>query len=341
MKIVLIGQSFNKNFGQGIYKYSGCLYENLRKVNKDTKKIEVGYSKNSYKMILNNTIGSIIKTSTLKADIYHFLMPEISLPCLFKRPSIVTVHDLIPLLIKERRESFIRYFKFMLKVAKKADHLIAVSKTTKNNLIEILKIPEEKISVIYEGVDHEKFYPLRRKERREKFIIGYLGGLGKRKNVEILLEVAKKLKNENVIFKIAGKGPEKEKLEKKARRLKLNNVKFVGFIPEEMLNEFYNSLNLFIFPSLYEGFGLPVLEAMACGVPVIVSKTSSLLEIVGEAGILVNPENINEIVKAIENILNDKNFQLKLKRKSLKQAKKFSWEKTAKETLKVYEELKW
>ena len=222
----------------------------------------------------------------------------------------------------------------MLKIAKKANHFIAVSKASKRDLIKILDIPEERISVIYEGVNHEKFYPL---NKHEKFVVGYVGGLGKRKNIEVLLEAARKL--ENIIFKIAGKGPEKERLESIAKKLKLKNVEFVGFIPEDKLNEFYNSLELFVFPSLYEGFGLSVLEAMACGCLIISSNRGSLPEIVGKAGILINP-NTNEIVIAIEKIRRDKKLQEYMRKEGIKQAKKFCWRKCAEETLKLYKTLK-
>jgi len=339
MKIALIGQSFDKNSGQGIYKFSSYLYENLKKINKNTNKIEIGISKSSSRTIFNNIFMSFFKTIKTKYDVYHFMMPEIALPCIFKKPSVVTVHDLIPLIIKsERKSSFNFYFKFMMKMAKRASHFIANSKSTKNDLIGLLKIPERKISVTYLGVDHKKFFPLKKKKHK-KFIIGYVGGLGKRKNVEMLLKVAKKLENENVLIKIAGKGPQLNKLTRIKNQLNLKNVEFVGFIPENELNEFYNSLDLFIFPSLYEGFGLPVLEAMACGVPIIASNTSSLPEIVGGAGILVDPNGTDEIAEAVERVMKDSSLREKMAKRGLERAKTFSWEKTAKETLKVYERI--
>ncbi len=341
MKITLIGQNFNENSGQGVYEYSNYLYENLKKLNDNIKKVETGFSKNPIITLWKNIFVSFYKTLKTKSDIYHFMMPEVSFACLFKRPSVVTIHDLIPLIIKnERKKSFNLYFKLMMKITLRANHLIAVSNSTKKDLIRFFNVPENKISVIYEGVDHKKFYPIKNKRKNKKFVVGYVGGLGKRKNVEYILNIAKEFKNnKNVLFKIVGKGPDLNRLVKLKREMNLDNVEFVGFIPEDKLNKFYNSLDLFIFPSYYEGFGLPVLEAMVCGIPVMVSNVSSLLEIVNDAEILINPKKSEEAVEKIKEIIKNKKLQRKLTQKSIKRAKDFNWDKTAKETVKIYETL--
>jgi len=116
-------------------------------------------------------------------------------------------------------------------------------------------------------------------------------------------------------------------------------VQFAGFIPENKLNEFYNSLDVFVFPSFYEGFGLPVLEAMACGVPIITSNVSSMPELVGASGRFINTKNSNEVVNEIIQIFKDESLKEDLHKKGLNRAKEFTWEKCAKEHLKIYAEL--
>jgi len=338
MKITLIGQSFDKNSGQGVYKFSGYLYENLKKLNKDTKKVVIGDLTSPLKTLFYNIIGSAYKSLNIKSNVYLFMMPEISLPCLFKRPSVVVIYDLIPLLIRERKEIFNKYFKFMMKIALKSNHLVTVSKSTKKDLINLLNVKKDRISLIYGGVDHKQFYPINKRKKNKKFTLGYIGGLGKRKNIEIILKVAEEFGQENVLFKIAGRGPELNKLIRLKNKLGLNNVEFVGFVPEEKLNNFYNSLDVFIFPSLYEGFGLPVLEAMACGVPIIASNRGAIPEIVGNAGILVNPQSTAQIIGGIKKLMHKKNLEI-LRKKSIKRAKRFGWETTAREYLKLLRNL--
>jgi len=341
MKIVLIGQSFEKNSGQGVYEFSNNLYEHLKKINKNIEIIKTGSSKNSIKTLFNNILVSFFRIINVKADVYHFMMPEIALACLLKKPSIVTIHDLIPLTISwERKKIFNIYFKFMMKIALRSSHLIAISNSTKKDLIKLFNIAENKISVIQLGVNNKKFYPLKDKGKNKKFIIGYLGGFGKRKNIEYILKIANEFKNDKkIIFKIAGKGPKLNNLVRLKKEMKLDNIEFVGFISDENLNEFYNSLDLFLFPSLYEGFGLPVLEAMACGIPVMISNISSLPEIAGDAGILINLRKAEETIEKIKELIKNKKKLKRLSQKSIKRAKEFNWEKTAKETIKVYKKV--
>jgi len=340
MKIALIGQNFEEGSGQGVYEFSSYLFKHLKKINRNIEIIKSGNSKNSFITLFKNIFVSSYKVLKNKSDVYHFMMPEVAFSCLFKRPSVVVIHDLIPLIIDERKKSFNIYFKLMMKIAVKANHLIAVSNSTKRDLIKILNVPEKKISVIYEGVDHKKFYPLGKKKKKV-FTIGYIGGLGKRKNIDYILKVAKEFKkDEKILFKIAGKGPELNRLINLKKEMNLKNVEFLGFISEKKLNNFYNSLDLFIFPSYYEGFGLPVTEAMACGIPIMVSNVSSLVEIAKNTGILINPKKPEEAVKKIKEIRSSKKLQKELKNKSIMKAKEFKWDKTAKGIFKISQKLK-
>jgi glycosyltransferase involved in cell wall biosynthesis len=340
MKISLIGQKFDGGSGKGVFEYSRELYKNLEKINKDVEKIETGsyfLFRNVFGRLFNNTIISFLKSIRIKSEINHFMIPEICSGCIFKRPSIVTIHDLIPLVTDERGRIFSFYFKLMIRIALKANHIIVVSNSTKQDLMNLFKISSEKISLIYEGVDNSKYYPRKMKEKGNKFTIGYIGGLSKRKNVDFILKLAKEFKNnKKILFKIAGKGPEKTRLEKLSKNMNLNNVKFVGFVPEENLNKFYNSLDLFIFPSFYEGFGLPVLEAMACGAPVIVSNKGALPEIVNNAGIIIDIENLEKSARRIREIIKDEKLLKGLREKGIKRSKKFNWNSCVKNHLKIY-----
>ena len=147
------------------------------------------------------------------------------------------------------------------------------------------------------------------------------------------------MKDEDILFKIAGKGKGLNELVKIKKESNLKNVEFSGFVPEKKLNEFYNSLDLFVLPTIYDGFSLPGLEAMASGCPIISSNTSALPEVVGKAGILVNPKNLNEIVNAIKKFIKDNSLKKEMKNKSIEQAKKFSWNKEARETLRIYKKI--
>lgn len=335
MKVTLVSRSFSIDSGQGVYKMAGYLFNKLKEITKiNTEKIDMEYTKNNF---IFDIIESPFRVFFDKSDIFHFLMPEQSIPTIFKKKTIVTFHDIIPLISSERKNVFRKYFYIMSKIASKATYIIAVSENTKKDLISILKIPEKKISVVQWGVDMKKFHPMNIKKDAETKVLGYLGGLGKRKNVDIIIKVMSNIDDKNIKLKIAGKGPELNRLKKLVNRLKLNNIEFVGFIPEERLPYFYNSLDLFVFPSKYEGFGIPVLEAMACGIPIITSNTSSLLEIVKDKFFTIDPNNYHNLLEKIIKILYNKKVQKRMIESELKRVKNFTWTKCIEETLKVYE----
>ncbi len=315
MEINLIGKNFDINSGQGIYKYSGELLNLLKR-----KKYEVRINQNG---VIN-----------------HVQQPELIWGSLFKKNLVTTIHDIIPLVYGERKFLFRIFFYFScLLSCIKSKRVIVVSESTKKDVIRWFPFVKHKIKVIYEGIDSHKFYS-DKKSIHKKFIIGYIGGLGKRKNIEFILRLAKEFQNnKKVLFKIAGKGPELDRLLKLKEKMRLNNVNFVGFIPEEKLNKFYNSLDIFIFPSLYEGFGLPVLEAMACGIPTIVSNNSSLPEIVRDSGILINSKDTQRLSKIIINLIKNKKRLKEFSKKAIKISKEFNWNKTMDGTIKVYEEV--
>jgi glycosyltransferase involved in cell wall biosynthesis len=261
-------------------------------------------------------------------------MPEVCFPLLISKKlrgkSLVTIHDAIIYKIKERKWLSEKYIKFMYQLAKRAKIIHSPSYQSRKDLIKVLCIPKEKIFVIPWGIDLKRFRPLRR--RRDEFTVGYLGGLGRRKNVDTVLRVAKTLERENIKFKIGGTGPQLNKLIKIKEKLKLKNVEFLGFIEEEKLPEFYNSLDVFLFPSSYEGFGIPVLEAMACGVHVISSKIPSSVEI--GSNIFLYFKSEVEIPKLILNLRRKRS-----KKKLIKRAKKFDWKDVVEKFTQIYDTL--
>ena len=341
LRISLIGRGFKKDAGQGIEKYCAYLSEFLQKKCADVSRIELGSQKNSLKILFNGLFIIFLKTFFKKSQIYHFTTSEAVWPCILKRPSIVTIYDLIPYVLKkERKNTYNFYFKVMMNFAKRADHIIVISESTKKEVIRFLKVRPDKISRIYLGVNHKQFYPVKKNKKRNKvFMVGFLGGLAKRKNAKILLDVAEILKNEKIKFKIGGKGSGFKELREIRNRKGLSNVEFLGFIPDNQLNTFYNSLDLFIAPTTYDGFCMPGIEAMASGCPIIVSNRGALPEVAGNAGVLINPHNSLEIATNILKIKKDRKLQIEMSKKSVQHAKRFTWDKCANETLKVYKKV--
>jgi len=277
---------------------------------------------------------------------------------------VLTVHDLIFLLFPEYHLPLNRWFlnRFMPLFIRRADAIIAISQCTKDDLIRHYGVPSEKVTVIYEGVD-SRFHPVtdpdvlgrvRARYGLPEHYILYVGTIEPRKNLTALLEAFVALRKQasnrqpatsnqrleagSWKLVIAGKrGWLYEGFFRRLRELGLEGeVILLGFVPDEDLPALYSAAELFVFPSLYEGFGLPVLEAMACGTPVIASNASSLPEVVGEAGILIDPHDVGGLVKAMGRVLMDGGKRREMREKGLQQAARFSWERTAAMTLGVY-----
>ncbi len=270
----------------------------------------------------------------------------------FKQKNIITVHDITPHLYPNEHPCLIPPYNklFLRRSLINADAIIADSKNTKSDLITHLKIPKEKIIPIYLGVE-EKFSPALHKEAadvREKFglpdtFILYVGTLEPRKNLPVLLKACSLLKKQNwqIPLVIAGKkGWLYDKIFKTVRELTLTqNIIFTGYIPDMYLPSLYSAATLFVYPSLYEGFGFPPLEAMACGCPVITSDRSSLPEIVGNAGITIPPDNPQILADEILRIWEDEDIRTELKNKGINRSKEFTWSACAKQTYEIYQQV--
>jgi glycosyltransferase involved in cell wall biosynthesis len=242
------------------------------------------------------------------------------------------------------------YMRYLLRHAvKKADKIISVSYHTQEDLIKILKVPQEKIAVIHEAPS-PIFRPYEPEEVRSvlsgryglqgKYIY-HLGNIEPRKNLIKLLEaftlVSREMGSE---YKLVVSGQKGWLIRSLSRFLKTYPMKdrlfFTGYVPQDDLPYFMNGAELFVFPSLYEGFGLPVLEAMSCGTPVVSSNQSSIPEIMGSAGVLVDPTDVAVLAQTIIRLLRDKEERDHLRQLGQAQAARFSWVEVAQKTLQVY-----
>jgi glycosyltransferase involved in cell wall biosynthesis len=265
---------------------------------------------------------------------------------------VVTIHDIIPYIMEKTVGAGYKkiFFEQMPRILEKADHIIAVSYNTKQDLIEFCGVNEEKITVIHEGVDL-LFRPLPEDQIKsclEKYYeidfpyIFYVGGFSGRKNVAALLEAfSKAALDKNLYLLLVGKpSPNTEILRKQAQKLKiLEKIIWLTDVPLEYLPILYNGAELFVYPSLYEGFGLPLLEAMACGTPVIAGNNSSIPEVVGKGGILVDTKNSDDLAFAMEYVLSSKKDVDTMISEGLLRSTEFSWRKTAEKTWKVFEKV--
>jgi glycosyltransferase involved in cell wall biosynthesis len=268
------------------------------------------------------------------------------------KPSVVTCHDIYPVLSRDYPYTDRCMVKLGLRGMLKADRIIAVSEFTKHEIVRVLGYPADRITVVCEGVDHGKYRPLAEpvalpgdhSPRPGNKTLLYVGSEQPRKNLHLLLRAFAAVKKErgDVSLIKVGRPQWKEAREELLRRAEglgiRDEVIFADYVPEEALPGLYNAADLFVFPSRYEGFGLPLLEAMACGCPVIASNTSSLPQVVGSAGIMLDPDDEGGFVDAICRVLEDRDLHEEMRRKGIEQAGKFSWEKTALETVAVYRE---
>lgn len=306
--------------------------------------------------ILTHSIKTIIfnlQIAIEKPDI--IFEPNYICPPIFSDiPTVITVHDLSHIRFPEfHPEDRVKYFnKFLPQSLKDANKIVSVSEFTKRELIDLGLAPKEKIDVIYNGVSNA-FRPYSESEVK-KTLLNYhlnykdfilsIGTLEPRKNLSILFKAYKKLlKRNNNIPKLiiaGGKGWNIDLFEDEMKTaINDQQVNFLGYIDNIELQHIYASAKFFVFPSLYEGFGLPPLEAMASGTPVISSNCSSLPEVIGEAGILVNPTKSDEFCKNMELLNEDSSLRADLTKKGLKQSKKFSWENGAKKLNDLFREV--
>ncbi|MBU4313813.1 MAG: glycosyltransferase family 4 protein [Actinobacteria bacterium] len=285
-----------------------------------------------------------------KADILH--CPDYLIPPTLNKNIVLTIHDLAFIRFPQFNFPwFIKKYTIEVKRnAKRAKKIIADSQSTKNDIVNFFNINPSKVSVVRLAADaffrklpsKEKGKGVLKKYNIDKKYILSVGTIEPRKNFTTLIKAFNIAKKRNAGFGyklvIAGRTGWKSEAtytEREASPYK-DDILFIGKVSDEDLLQIYNQAELFVYPSLFEGFGLPPLEAMSCGLPVISSNCSSLKEIAGNAGILVTPNDYKEISKQISDILKNEKLKEELKKKSLIQARKFNWTKTAEKTLDIY-----
>jgi glycosyltransferase involved in cell wall biosynthesis len=294
---------------------------------------------------------------SLAPDLVH--LPLNDVPLLMRNPYVVTIHDMSSFLfgaqtgIKEN----LRLYRFRRGLLR-ADRVIAVSTATRRDVENLLGIRPDRMRLVYSAPDpnflKHQSEPASREKLRERFQIQYpfvlyAGRIRPHKNIPRLIEAFAVVRGElesHPVYKdlrliIIGdeisRNPEVRRAVAQTRTQQF--VRFLGFVPFETLKEFYSAASAFAFPSLYEGFGLPPLEAMATGIPVVTSSVSSLPEVVGDAAMIVNPENVFDIARGIREVLVDEGVRSRLIKSGFAQVRQFSWRRTAEQTLEVYREV--
>lgn len=311
-----------------------------------------------YKKYLPFFYSHILSASVIaneKLDVFH--SPANVVPLRYMGKFVVTVHDLAiyrePRAFPSRQGFSIKYL--VPRSITRAQKVIAVSQSTKKDIEEFFNVPGERVEVISEGVDHDRFAPGRfeRSENRtylhkaygirDKYLL-FIGTLEPRKNLIRLLEAffqmlqrQPALANEYQLVLAGQAGWLYQEIFEEVRNRNLGKcVLFPGYVPAKDIPRLYANAEVFVYPSLYEGFGLPVLEAMASGTPVLTSNLSSLPEITGDAAALVDPNDEEGMSKALEKIILDGDYRESLAKKGAARAADFSWEKCAKATLDLY-----
>jgi glycosyltransferase involved in cell wall biosynthesis len=355
----------------GCRTYVLNLIKNLLKVDKENKYI-IFYNKSEhlgtfketeeylvrpgqkYFQLIYDHLSMPLAVRKYKLDLIH--TPKSATSFFYPIKNVVTILDVIPLLYPETERFPNRlYWKIQIPVAiKKADIIITISRSAKKDICQMFNVSENKIKVVYLCYN-ERMKPIDASDRilkkvkekyhlPDKFIL-FVGTIQPRKNLDKLFRAYALLKNGNKInnskLVICGRfGWFYKPLLNLLNELKIKkDIKFLNFIPDSELPYIYSLAELFVYPSQYEGFGLPVLEAMACGVPVITSNSSSLPEVAGNSAIKIDPRDTQGLSDSIRQVLFNEKIKNTLVKRGLEQAKKFSWGKCAKETLKIYEKI--
>jgi glycosyltransferase involved in cell wall biosynthesis len=280
----------------------------------------------------------------------HYVLPPL-VPC----RSVVTIHDCIHLMFPQYLPNRLAWGyarAVMWAATHRSDRVLTVSESSKRDILRFFHIPPEKVDVIYNGID-ERFWTappeeliVRVRERyqlTDPFLL-YAGNIKPHKNVERLIEAFHRLRDGGFpdlkLLIIGDQVSKYAALRRAVHRHHLHqHVRFLGFVPTEMLAVLYRLADVFVFPSLYEGFGLPPLEAMASGTPVVTSNVSSLPEVAGDAALLVDPRDPDAIAGAVRMVLTDRTLREDLRRRGLARARNFSWERSVARIRQIYAEV--
>ncbi len=289
-------------------------------------------------------VGFLKQLNSLKADLVHFPMPQ--QPILYRGKSVTTFHDLTTAHSRNPAKNWLVFaikqqvYKWLVKrVAKKSNKLIAISNFTKRDVSQFANVPTSKIKVTYEAADKIKVSPQPLAQLQNKRFIMYVGRPQPHKNLKRLIEASETLQQTNPGLKLALVGKQDklyEELEKWVQKKRLKNILFPGFVDEATLRWLYENASAYVFPSLSEGFGLPGLEAMVYGTPVVSSNATCLPEVYGHAAYYFNPLDASDMAAKISRVLSDDKLRTNLIAAGTAQVKKYSWLRMAQQTHEAY-----
>lgn len=340
MKVIHWNTSRINSPMSGIRKYEDELFKNMVKIiQKENIDIEIRRILRDENKLLGSTVVSwFLKYRCKNTDLIHATSQVIAPVIYLRRPKrfIVTVHDLTPMLYPTTIRDLSTKLQWILtpRALKKVDKIISISNFTKSEIMRLLGIDGEKIIVIYQGVDHSLYKPLNKENCKKYFGLNpeekhilYVASNDEHKRVDLAKAVFEEIKKCRDDVKMIKAGY--------SEKLEGEGIINMGWIDEKDMPKLYNSADVYLHTSEYEGFGLPILEAMACGVPVVASNKASIPEIVGNAGILIDLDD-NCVKEFAESILKILDRNINMDKRALERSMEFSWEKTARETLEVY-----
>lgn len=304
------------------------------------RKIRYKSFRNLHPYLLPYFIGGQLWKETSQVFHGHWFIAGLGLQKAQKKNMVVTMHDVSLLHEKEMSTKFTRYYRNALRLLKKSDiPIIVVSEQAKTDAIQFGGFNENQVHAIPNGINFEQFHPLPEK-KNECFKIVYAGGLSPRKNLQLLIDACEILEKRNVDFQleIAGNHPERTPYPAMVKEKGLKRIKFVGFLPDASMNEFYNDADLMVYTSKYEGFGFAPLEAMAAGTPVIATKGGALAEISGGGCAQVRYSKY-DLAETIQQFFNDPVLCNRFRRQGLDWVQQYSWENCADKTLAVYQKV--
>ncbi|MBU3194249.1 glycosyltransferase family 4 protein [Clostridium algidicarnis] len=366
MRFAIDARGVNWYRGTGIGTYTENVLSNLLNLDKENfyniywygKDYELYEKSNTDLILCSKKHNSFFNLSYFpkdlekkNIDLYHIPQNGIGLNKNYPCKTLVTIHDLIPYIMPETvgKGYLTKFLREMPEVIDSCESIITVSEWSKQDILKFFPMDPDRIFVTPLAAD-KKYKPLDKAKCKEiilksfgidkKFIL-YLGGFSPRKNVRGLIKAFKDMyKDLNDEYELVILGSLKDEgslLLNFAEEINIKSkIHFLGFVAEEMLPIFYNSCECFVYPSLYEGFGLPPLEAMSCGCPLISSNTTSIPEVVKDAGYLIDSKKSINISEALFKVLSNEDFKINLSKKALSRSLDFSWEITSKNTLDAY-----
>lgn len=368
MKFSIDARGINLYKGSGIGTYTENLLREL--LNIDTKNnysiFWTGENYESYKKDNSKIIFTSKKHGTFyenyyypnyieenNIDMHHIPQNGIGLNELYTSPVVVTIHDLIPYILPETvgRGYLQRFLRDMPLIVSNSKIILTVSEYSKRDIMKFFPFVNEEKIFVTPLAANKSYKPLNKsncvKYIKNKYSISspfllYIGGFSTRKNVKELIiafsKIHKSLKKDYKLVLCGSIKDEGVKLQDLCKELLIDDkIIFTGFIPDDELPLFYNAAELFVYPSLYEGFGLPPLEAMSCATPVITSNSTSIPEVTKDCAILIDPFNKDELASSILNLLNSESLLQEYSQKGYKNSLNFTWKNTAIATLKAYE----